>query len=363
MGVVLHVVRHAVVDDVGEVVDVEPAGGHVGGHEQLRAVLPELLHREVALLLREVAVERVGVVAIAYEVVGHLLRLHARAAEDDGVYLGVVVDEALEGVVAVLGAYHIIDVVDVLGALVARAYLYLALVREVAAGYALYLAAHGGGEEQRAVLGGQGLEDGLDVVLKTHGEHLVGLVEHDVFYAVKMCGPAPHKVDEAARGGHDDVHAVAEGAYLRPDVGAAVYREYLDAVEVGGEALHVVGYLEAELARRREDEGARRRAVTADEVQQGQAVGGRLARAGLRQGHKVLLVVTVDEERNHFLLYRHRVHIALLVDGLQEGLSETQFVECLHSLQLVTAGKGTAFFVAAGGKEAKAFSLFIIKCH
>jgi len=38
-------------------------------------MLAELLHRQVALLLREVAVQRLGVVAVAYQFVGHLLRL------------------------------------------------------------------------------------------------------------------------------------------------------------------------------------------------------------------------------------------------------------------------------------------------
>ena len=56
VGVVLDVVGQSVVDDVRQVVDVEASGSHVGSHEELRQVLAELLHREVALLLREVAV-------------------------------------------------------------------------------------------------------------------------------------------------------------------------------------------------------------------------------------------------------------------------------------------------------------------
>ena len=107
-------------------------------------VLAELLHCYVALLLREVAVQRFGVVAVAYEFVGHFLRLCLGAAEDDAVDAWIVIDDALECEVLVLGVHHIIYVVHVLGSLVARAHHYLLVVVQVALCYLLYLLAHGG---------------------------------------------------------------------------------------------------------------------------------------------------------------------------------------------------------------------------
>ena len=56
VGVALDVVGQSVVDDVRQVVHVETSRRHVGSHEQLCEMLSELLHGEVALLLREVAV-------------------------------------------------------------------------------------------------------------------------------------------------------------------------------------------------------------------------------------------------------------------------------------------------------------------
>ena len=50
--IVLHIVGQSVVDHVRQVLHVESAGGHVGSHEELRVVLAELLHRQVALGLR-----------------------------------------------------------------------------------------------------------------------------------------------------------------------------------------------------------------------------------------------------------------------------------------------------------------------
>ena len=54
--VVLYVVGKSVIDDVRQIIDIEATGSHVGSYQQLNRVLAELLHRQVALLLRQVAV-------------------------------------------------------------------------------------------------------------------------------------------------------------------------------------------------------------------------------------------------------------------------------------------------------------------
>ena len=52
VSVAFGVVGQAVVDDVRQVVHVQSAGGHVGGHEQLQVADAKLLHHGVALRLR-----------------------------------------------------------------------------------------------------------------------------------------------------------------------------------------------------------------------------------------------------------------------------------------------------------------------
>ena len=105
-------------------------------------MLAELLHREVALRLREFAVERFGVVAIADEPVCHLLRLKARAAEDDAINLGIVVHYAFERQIFVFGMDKEIYVVDVLCALVSAADNDFLIVTKIGLGDALNLLAH-----------------------------------------------------------------------------------------------------------------------------------------------------------------------------------------------------------------------------
>ena len=154
VGVDGHVVGQPVVDDVSEVVYVKAARRHVGGHEELGDVVAEFLHGQVALRLREVAVEAVGVVAVGYELVGYLLCLALGAAEDDAVDVGVVVGHTLEGEVFVVGLHHIVDVLDVVGAFVLVAgYEFHRILHELA-GYAGYLLGHRGREHQHlAVVG------------------------------------------------------------------------------------------------------------------------------------------------------------------------------------------------------------------
>ena len=60
-------------------------------------MLTELLHRQVALLLAEVTMQRLSVIAVFDEFVSHFLGLHLRAAEDNGEDARVVVHQSFQG--------------------------------------------------------------------------------------------------------------------------------------------------------------------------------------------------------------------------------------------------------------------------
>ena len=91
--------------------------------------------------------QRFGVVTVAYQFVGHLLRLQFRTTEDDGKNAWIVVYQSLQRQILVLRIHHIIDVVHVLGPFVARAHHNFLVVVQITLGNALYLLAHRGGEE------------------------------------------------------------------------------------------------------------------------------------------------------------------------------------------------------------------------
>ena len=287
VGVVLHVVGHSIVDDMGEVIHIQSARSHIGGHQQLGAVVAELLHGEVALLLREVAMQGVGIVAIAYEIVGHLLRLGLRAAEDDGIDAREVVHHPLQGSILVLGTYHIIYVVDILGTLVAAAHLYLVCVAQVFLGYALYLLAHGSAEEQRSVVGRHALENAVEVVLEAHGEHFIGLIEDDAAHLGEVGHPAVHQINKASGGSHHDIHAMLQGAYLRLDACSAIHCQHADVGQIMRKVVQILGYLDTQLAGGSQYQGPHLLPVTlmalgCQQMEQGKAIGRGLSRSCLR---------------------------------------------------------------------------------
>ena len=93
-------------------------------------MVAEFLHRQITLLLRQVAMQAVGVISVGDEFVGNLLGLLAGAAEDDAVDVGVIVGDTLEGEIFVVSFHHIIDVLHVFRTLI------------LVAGYKLYRLLH-----------------------------------------------------------------------------------------------------------------------------------------------------------------------------------------------------------------------------
>ena len=90
--------------------------------------------------------QSLGIVSVANQFVGHLLCLYLGTAEDDGENARVVVYQSFQGQILVFGIDHIVDMVHMLGTLVAAAYHNLLVVVQIPLGYALYLTAHGGRE-------------------------------------------------------------------------------------------------------------------------------------------------------------------------------------------------------------------------
>ena len=96
--VAFRIIGQAVVDDVGEVVDVQTACGNVGSHQQLQVAYAEFLHDGIALRrLAQFTVQRVGIVTFLHQFVGNFLSFLAGTAEDDAVYLRIVIYDAFQG--------------------------------------------------------------------------------------------------------------------------------------------------------------------------------------------------------------------------------------------------------------------------
>ena len=233
------VVGQAVADDVGEVVHVEASSRHVGSHQQLQVALAKLLHHRVALCLRQIAMQGVGVVAVLDELRCHLLGTGASAAKDDAVDARQVVDYALEGEVLVARLDHIVEVAHVGRALVACAGDKLHRVVHVVLCDSGNLARHGGAEEQHLALLGHVAQDLVDVIDEAHVEHLVGLVEDDGAHVVELHHSAPNQVLQSAGSGYYHLHSALHRLDLRLDACSAIHCQHLEPVDVARVVLKV----------------------------------------------------------------------------------------------------------------------------
>jgi hypothetical protein len=73
---------------------------------------------------------------------------------------------------------------------------------------------HGGGEQQRAGRVGHLLQNGLQLLLEAHVQHLVGLVQHHALHLSSLHVAAAHQVVQPARGGDQDVHAAFQSVRI-----------------------------------------------------------------------------------------------------------------------------------------------------
>ena len=223
--------------------------------------------------------------------------------------------------------------IDVFRPLVARADHDFLVIFEVTLGNALYLLAHSGGEEQRVALGGHAGKNGVDAFRETHVEHLVGLVEHHVFNGVELGHAALHEVDEAAGRCHDDLHAALEGADLRVERRAAVDSQHVQSLDVARIVFEVLADLEAQFAGGTEDNGLRALVLGIYFLQNGQAVGGRFSRAGLRQRNDI--VSFAKQIRDYFFLHGHRVFIAHFCNGAEQVFRDAEFFKCFQCEEII----------------------------
>ena len=125
-------------------------------------------------------------------------------------------------------------------------------------------------------------------------------------------------IEQPARGGDDDVDAAAEGMLLRAHADAAEDRRAGER-RMHREAIELLEDLRSQLARRRQDERARRAArLVHQSVQYREQEGDRLAAARLRAGQQVS---PLQRRRNRLSLNRR-------------GTCEPEFADALEKIRM-----------------------------
>ena len=223
MDVILGLERQLVVDDVGQVGDVQAARGHVRGHENLDEAAPECLEGAGPLGLAAVTVNGSGAHAAPVQVRSQSACLELAAGEDQDLLHRVASDEVEQQVcLAVL-----IDRVQNLGQVVGDAIagrnrddlrVLLELLRQAA-----NVVRESRREHQRLSLGGHEGDDLADVRHETHVEHSVGFVEDQDLDLAQIHGALADVIEQATRRRDEDLDALPEELDLGVDPGAAVY--------------------------------------------------------------------------------------------------------------------------------------------
>ena len=250
--VVLGIVRQVIVDHHLQMVDVDAAGGHIGGDEELKLRVLELVHHARALGLGDAAVETIRREALRQKRVGQFIDHALGVAEDDAETEAVVIHQTDQR----LGLATRGDLVEPLvdggsGDILALDGHGLGIAG-VAVDELLDLAGKRGREEDRLALLRSGVEDPLDIVAEAHVEHPVGLVEDHHLQLVQLQGAALQMVDDAARGADHDLDPFLQLEQLAVIGGPSVNGHRVDRALEGRELVHLVGDLFGEFARRAE---------------------------------------------------------------------------------------------------------------
>ena len=252
--VVLGVVRQVEIKHDLEVVHIEPAGGDVGGDEELEAVPLEFFHRLVALHLGQVAVQSVDGIAARVQVFVELVDHDLGAAKNDAVAKIVQVDQPRQHLELRATVHLVINLVDLRRVGGVRFDPDPGRIAAVTLDHVLDQARHRRREEQQLALLRHGLEDVFDVVAETHVEHPIGLVEDHHFEVVELQRATLHVVHDPAGRADDDLRPGVQRAELPLVTLPAVDRHFHQALLEKRQLAELLRHLHREFARRTEHE-------------------------------------------------------------------------------------------------------------
>mmetsp|Transcript_22933 Transcript_22933/g.38244 ORF Transcript_22933/g.38244 Transcript_22933/m.38244 type:complete len:260 (-) Transcript_22933:257-1036(-) len=107
-------------------------------------------------------------------------------------------------------------------------------------GHLQHLERHGGGENGHLHRLGHVFEDVVDLLLESATEHLICLIEHEQRHVLQTHGSAVDHVVHSARGAHDHLHALLQGADVVAHSGSAHtgHDLYVHEVSQRGDDLH-----------------------------------------------------------------------------------------------------------------------------
>ena len=254
--IVFCIMRHIVVDDHLDVIDINTTSHNIGSYEYIVLSALELEHYVVALCLFQIRVHCTTVNAALLQGSSQLLNLHLAAAEyNDTLHVTSLEDILDDGHLLSLITY-VCFLLDLFGRF-AYGKLNLYWVLEQSLCQFLNLLWHGGREHDGLAGLRQLACDGIDILRETHVEHAVCLIENKETYLAQIYIAQRDMGDEATWGSNDYIGTHAEALqFLVVSVAivSTINSHAAYALQVVAEALHCLVYLLSQLAGWRHDD-------------------------------------------------------------------------------------------------------------
>ncbi|EXF42815.1 hypothetical protein BAY1663_04768 [Pseudomonas sp. BAY1663] len=329
MHVGFRIVGHVHVEHVGDARHVQAASGDVGSDDDVQAAILERFDDALTLVLGDVTVQRGGLVALGFQrrsqVQGGLLGAH----EGDQRVEVLDFQQAQHGRDLLVGMHHQVCLLDAGDGLGLGGDLDVLRLAQVLFGDGADGVRQRGGEQHALAALGHGLEDHFQVVHEAQLEHFVGFVEHQELDGRQQRAVAAQVIDQAARGGNDDLRALANGLELRAHRCTTVDGDDANAGQQLGVGFEGRGDLQGQLAGRREDQRLRLAPGGVDLRQDRQREGGGLAGTGLGLADHV---VATEDHRDRLGLDGGWFFVADCADGSQNSGVNTECGEAADFL-------------------------------
>ncbi len=215
MDVVFRDVGQFEVDHVGQLINVQAAGGDIGSYQNAQGVGLEVGQCLGACALALVAMNRRRRQTVLDQVLGQTVGSVFGAGKDQHLFPGALGDQMGDQRTLVAGSNAVDLLIDALDGGIRRRDFDTRRVVEQLVGQIGDVFREGRGEQQVLTLGRQFGDDLLHVMDKAHVEHAVGFVQHQYLYLRQIDSLLTDQVKKAARAGNQNIEAGSDGFHLR----------------------------------------------------------------------------------------------------------------------------------------------------
>ena len=208
----------------------------------------EAFHHLVPLHLGKVSVQGIRIIAVLDQGTGNLSALTACTAENDAVNLRIVVHYTFQCSVAVFFVHHITIVLYIVGSAVALTHSNHLGIPHIGFGNLLHLKRQGSREKQHPLLLRQTFQNGIQILLETHIQHLIRLIKDKCMHPAQINSFPPDNIQKSSRCCNYNMRDLFQGLNLRLNARSTIYIHNAQIRKIFGVVPQILGNLLAKLA-------------------------------------------------------------------------------------------------------------------